>query len=281
MQPNIEDQSDLFAGAIPVSHLALPGSDRARKMTATSGRNFSELLESVSPIGYLRKMLLDTSTWASTKCLLTWKVKATPLNRLLFQLVPSMPRTEGIESGLWQTPVADDAVERKDGKVNSRGEPKLSAQVLWQTPNANEDRAENYTLETSYRHKQEGRQIHLAQEVRDSRLWPTPMKADDPRNGLWATPNTMDSLPPRSEEAMQKHMDHPKRRGQIKPENLRDQVKMFPTPTQRDHKDTGDCANVPKNSLLGREVEPSIEHGSLNPNFVEHLMGFPKNWTEV
>jgi hypothetical protein len=38
---------------------------------------------------------------------------------------------------LWQTPVADDAVERKAGKWNSRGEPKLSAQVkLWPTPTA-------------------------------------------------------------------------------------------------------------------------------------------------
>ena len=32
---------------------------------------------------------------------------------------------------LWQTPVADDAVDRKKGKMNSRGEPKLSAQVLF------------------------------------------------------------------------------------------------------------------------------------------------------
>lgn len=43
------------------------------------------------------------------------------------------------ESGLWQTPVADDAVERTDGKWNSRGEPKLSAQVkLWPTPRASD-----------------------------------------------------------------------------------------------------------------------------------------------
>lgn len=34
-------------------------------------------------------------------------------------------------SGLWQTPVADDAVDRKIGKLNSRGEMKLSAQVLF------------------------------------------------------------------------------------------------------------------------------------------------------
>jgi hypothetical protein len=42
--------------------------------------------------------------------------------------------TEEKGSGLWQTPVADDASNRKNGKWNSRGEPKLSAQVLMPTP---------------------------------------------------------------------------------------------------------------------------------------------------
>jgi hypothetical protein len=43
--------------------------------------------------------------------------------------------TSGRGSGLWQTPVADDCVNREKGKWNSRGEPKLSAQVLqWPTP---------------------------------------------------------------------------------------------------------------------------------------------------
>jgi site-specific DNA-cytosine methylase len=43
---------------------------------------------------------------------------------------------------MWQMPVADDAVDRAKGKVNSRGEPKLSGQVIqastWSTPRANE-----------------------------------------------------------------------------------------------------------------------------------------------
>ena len=40
---------------------------------------------------------------------------------------------------LWQTPVSDDAVDRAAGKWNSRGEPKLSAQVkLWTTPCADD-----------------------------------------------------------------------------------------------------------------------------------------------
>ena len=53
--------------------------------------------------------------------------------------LPTLERTtKGIGSGLWQTPVADDAVNRVKGKINSRGEPKLSAQVIrWPTPLAN------------------------------------------------------------------------------------------------------------------------------------------------
>ena len=43
---------------------------------------------------------------------------------------------------LWQTPVADDCVDRAKGKWNSRGEPKLSGQAIaamWPTPVANDD----------------------------------------------------------------------------------------------------------------------------------------------
>ena len=56
---------------------------------------------------------------------------------------------------------------------------------------------------------------------------------------------------------------------------------MWPTPTSRDHKDTGDCANVPVNALPGRAVGPSRASGSLNPAWVEWLMGFPEGWTDL
>ena len=69
--------------------------------------------------------------------------------------------------------------------------------------------------------------------------------------------------------------------GKVLAEEARKSVKMWPTPTSRDHKDTGDCANVPTNALLGREVGPSKAEGSLNPAWVEALMGFPRGWTEV
>ena len=41
------------------------------------------------------------------------------------------------QAAQWQTPVADDQVDRVRGKINSRGEPKLSAQAIhWPTPAA-------------------------------------------------------------------------------------------------------------------------------------------------
>ena len=89
------------------SHSVLPGSKEARQTTVTSGRNLLALYERLGPVGSLARMLLDISTWASTVCWLTWKDLATPGKRLLFRLVPSMPRTDEIGFGLWRTPDAN------------------------------------------------------------------------------------------------------------------------------------------------------------------------------
>jgi hypothetical protein len=56
----------------------------------------------------------------------------------------------------------------------------------------------------------------------------------------------------------------------------------WPTPMARDWKDTGDMTGVPENSILPRVVD-RIEReggGSLNPTWVEWLMGFPTGWTD-
>jgi hypothetical protein len=58
---------------------------------------------------------------------------------------------------------------------------------------------------------------------------------------------------------------------------------LWPTPTRRDWKDGSaqSCKNVPVNALLGRAVhQGSQELGSLNPEFVEWLMGFPIGHTD-
>ena len=60
----------------------------------------------------------------------------------------------------------------------------------------------------------------------------------------------------------------------------------WPTPTSRDWKDGSakSCKNVPANALLGREVHARENYqtsGSLNPAWVEWLMGFPAGWTDL
>jgi hypothetical protein len=313
---NPSQQLTLFAGATHANPLVMPGSDRARKMTVISGRKCIGSWLPSGPLGSLLKTLLVTSQWASTKCFLTWRPKATPAKRLLFQLAPSTPRTEGIESGLWQT------------------------------PNANEDRAECYTLETSYRHAQEGRQIHLAQEVRDNRLWPTPTSSQARSEGMikqmrakvlageitqeeaeamisgsleparmspmWPTPRAADGE--KGTRTPEGHQKERERRGNGV--DLPTAAKMWPTPTGQDASNNGGPSQHERNSLplnaavmyptartknlcggagsfeqlnklkdAGQITEPERKAmaggGSLNPTWVEWLMGYPLGWTDL
>ena len=102
--PQRSRQLTLFAADTPASPFPWPGGERARAMTATSGQQCARSLRLSVPLGCCVRTLLVTSRWASTVCFLTWRRKDTPASRLLFQLVPSTPRTDAIESGLWRTP---------------------------------------------------------------------------------------------------------------------------------------------------------------------------------
>jgi hypothetical protein len=110
MERHIEES--LFSQEdFPASRSVMPGSEEARTMTAISGRKCSESYKRQGQLGLLVRMLLESSAWHSTKCVLTWKQKVTKSSRSLFQLAVSMPRTEEIEYGLlrgggamWPTP---------------------------------------------------------------------------------------------------------------------------------------------------------------------------------
>jgi hypothetical protein len=121
-----------------------------------------------------------------------------------------------VNQTLWQTPVADDAADRAIGKLNSRGEPKLSAQV---------------------------------------KLWPTPSARD------WkGAPASLDTLPLNA-----------------RPLN---EVVRFPTPRAIDGRPKG---NGPRPDTLTGYVnyDHGVRIGSLNPSWVELLMGLPADWTDL
>jgi hypothetical protein len=95
----------------------------------------------------------------------------------------------------------------------------------------------------------------------------------------WATPTTMDSLPPKSEKALQREMGIT-RPGRSKPANLRDQVsnmRMWGTPKAQDsrHASWG-C----EKGNLGEQVAGQ-DGGKLNPTWVEWLMGWSLGWTDL
>ena len=90
----------------------------------------------------------DTCSWRTAQCCLfggldkssvIWPRSGMTVDGRAYLLQTVERPTRETGSGYWQTPVADDCVDRKDGKFNSRGEPKLSAQVkLAPTPKASD-----------------------------------------------------------------------------------------------------------------------------------------------
>lgn len=158
--------------------------------------------------------------------------------------------------------------------------------------------------------------FQLQQSVRpikgsDCGLWPTATASDWKRRGpnsrqqglgevvraaaahqwnpaMWATPNTMDSLPPRSKEAMERQFATT-RKGRTAPANLREQVvpAMYPTPSSRDWKDTIGMTAQRKDGKSRIDQLPRVigmmhngssaqteKPGQLNPAFPCWLMGF-------
>jgi len=98
------------------------------------------LLDLSSPLGAFAKILLESPRFTnSEEFCYVWSVWDTRLDCSAFRLIALAPSTEENGCSLWQTPVADDAIDRENGKFNSRGEPKLSAQVkLWPTLQAHD-----------------------------------------------------------------------------------------------------------------------------------------------
>ena len=96
--------------------------------------------------------------------------------------------------------------------------------------------------------------------------------ATEKKGKNWATPNTMDYLPPKEGEALARN----KKKGGCK--NLREDVnnpKNWATPNARDGsgQPSGPLAQE-KSSTSGKNL------GQLNPDWVEQLMGLPVGWTD-
>ena len=99
-------QQTLFAEDTPASRSVSQVDSEGQMIRGISGRKCLELYKASGRDGSLPKMLLDILNSVSTRLPHHWMLKASRSGRLLFQLVPSMPRTDEIGSGFWPTPQA-------------------------------------------------------------------------------------------------------------------------------------------------------------------------------
>lgn len=203
-QPKDFEQMELtgltsFAVASPVNRFPLPGSSKARTITVTSGRKCLGLYRKQSPIGSLVKMLLVSSVWHSARCLLTWKASGTKSNRLLFQLVPSMPPIDEIEFGLLPTPLSTLGTHGGPNQRDSSGRPGLQMAVakMWHTPRAvmPEETPEKFRARMNSKRPNDRKNgfAHLSMQVQA--MYATPTAQDAKNSTLPVSQRDRDSIP--------------------------------------------------------------------------------------
>ena len=242
--------------------------EASRAKTYQSLETAQELTESAAECGgtwpgSLAKYDPSTSSWKTAQHSLlggldefseTWPRWGLMHAGECWELPASALRTSGSGSGLWQTPVADDAVNRVAGKWNSRVEPKLSAKVMFPTPCANSH--------TGAGHGPNKKGAPNLQTVVAQMTWPTPTVCGNyNRKGASATSG----------------------------DGLATAVKTWPTATATAHKGWSPNHNrANTDDRLDYSVErEAFQPGQqtppmrLNPDWCEWLMGWPIGHTAL
>lgn len=275
-------------------------------MTVTSGRRCLEQFGRFSHVGSWARtfagFLLMQGAWYSSRCALTWKLSATKCNRLLFQLVLSMPRTGGTGSGLLPT-VQTQGMKR----CNADGKTEFMPLDLLPTPRATEI-IEHPNKQAQRLGDRTGTKLNNLSSGAAFGLLPTPTVMEDRRkpNGdpdrdaklltnlnpysirtLYPTPLATDIPHPEKvrklREAGVSLRSHALgKRSNMGMTDFLDYHGLIPTPTASDWR--GGTAKEKKDgksrdSQLKHLVARRIGHASqLNPLFVAEMMGFPLDW---
>ena len=194
-----------------------------------------------------------------------------------------MPTTAETDARLLPTPRAQEPGSTTEGY--GRGlkeliEGKKQKPKLWATPNTMDhlpQRSEESLKKMAEGHRK-GRALpsNLREQVDPEtvRKW---QEAQEPK--LWATPRTSDVTSGRTlnEKGQRISKTNP---NLVFGANLSDQIKMYPTPAARDYKGMlgkgrQERKGNPKDTL------PNAVGGSLNPEWVEWLMGYPVGYTAL
>lgn len=226
----------------------------------------------------------------------TWPRSGMTLSGTAYPLPPSAPLTGGTGSGLWPTATAQNAKHgslspAEADRVNT-GKAGLHAVVqMWPTPTANQYESQDMDrlLERRERVKAEkkngnGFGLTLSQKVmlQERKMWPTP-QAGDAKACMTGTQNQfmlphavkMWPTPLASQWKGTGTVGSKSHLHRLKRGYLDAMVAMYPTPRAQSARGSGP-------SRVGNKADlQTIVGGSLNPDWVEWLMGFPIGWTRV
>lgn len=242
--------TSLRAGS-PASHSVMLDEEKERMMTATSGQQCFPVSLFSAHDGLLQRMsqdlLVSREAWFSKVCALTWKTKVTKFNRSLFQLAPSVRRTNGTEFGLLV-----------DGR-------------MLMTPKA----GDGTFASGSTKGRARNRSTHLATQIK---MLPTP-STKDASGGAVTAEKTPDGWKRTSKQGKshgaQLH-DVIKTIGMLPTPRARD--------TQPPEKSLK--AREERGMHAGNDLPTIIKHGmnqhlKLQPAFALWMMGFPTDWCDL
>jgi hypothetical protein len=176
-----------------------------------------------------------------------WKLKATPHGHLMFQLSVSMPTTKEKGFGLWRTP------ETSAGGTVSQEVLEKMAQGDW------------------IRDSGQQRQLRLQDQVRHPGLWPTP-RAQEPGRTTKGYGRGLAELVEGKKQLEPKRVWPTPTTQEIEHPNMN-----LSSTGRRLTKDGTDSHSIG----LADSVKMDGGSGSLNPAWVEWLMGYPEGWTEL
>ena len=232
---------------------------KVKKSRDISGQSVLDLSKNVGRLGLLEKTLVDILNSVSTPYSRTWKVKVTPQGRLVFELRASVQTIKEKESGLWQTPTAVGIQERSHEALEKKMKKRLATGRKTVPPGS------------------------LTEQIKFS-----PNKDQLPNWNMWRTPDNMkggSNLPGIKKALDEGHLKRPsgqqiqiRLQDQVKEERI--QPKKWPTPTANE-----DAAGRPTGKMqkmLGNHPDVrGTGGGTLNPTWVEWLMGYPLGFTDL
>lgn len=273
--------------AIRANRSALLDSSAATKTHAISGHTSHASSEKSNPASVSSRMSAGIYDWDSNKSTMTFDQWVIALRRDCLRRKKLVRPTSANGSSSWPTARASSANGASQKEVLA-GNPKMRLEVsamLWPTATATDARVK-YARSPDKMIRKDRRSVLRTPGLAETVLQPEdfPYSKEDLDLAKQGRPYRTARVhwpTPRAQEPGSTSSDHGL--------SLNEASKMWATPTARDWKDgTLKETSVPTNGLLSRQAPRTDLGGSassntprtLNPLFVEALMGWPIGWTD-